>query len=139
MSGEGNGLATREQLLSATAGKRRFNTVMLPVSELFVRIRSLTERELSEYQSEAIGSVRGGYKKSKFEDASRRFIVLCAVDADGNQLFQTADISVLAKWDAADSNFLYDKCAEWVGLNRQDADDLGKNSEQTPADAVLSE
>ena len=56
---EGNGWATREQLLSATAGTRRFAEVTLPVSGLRARIRSLTERDLSEYQSATLGTGGG--------------------------------------------------------------------------------
>lgn len=138
MSGEGNGLATREQLLSATTGKRRHEKVTLPISKLRVRIRSLTERELSAYQSATLGT-GGGVKKSKLEDASRRLIVLCVVDDEGNQVFQNADVGALANWDAADSGYLYDECAKHCGINRQDIEDLVKNSESIPADSVLSE
>jgi hypothetical protein len=138
MSGEGNGLATRDELLSAPAGKRRFAKVALPVSGLRVRIRSLTELELSRYQS-AMLAPGGGIKRSKLDDASRRLIVLCVVDGEGNPLFQDSDLQALADWDSADSGHLYDECAKHCGINRQDIEDLVKASESMAAGSLVSD
>lgn len=135
---ENNGLATAEQLMAAT-GKRRFKELSLPTSGLRVRIRSLTERELSRYQSATIASSGTGLKRSKLEDASRRLILLCLVDHDGNQLLGNDDLLKLADWDAADTSFLYDECAKHCGINRSDIEDLVKNSDEIPAALVHSD
>ena len=135
---EGNELATAEQLM-ATTGRRRYRELTLPTSDLRVRIRSLTERELSRYQSVTIASSGTGLKRSKLEDASRRLIVLCLVDGDGNQIFTDADVPRLADWDAADTSYLYDEGAKHCGINRQDIEDMVKNSEEIPAGSVLSD
>lgn len=135
---ENNGLATAEQLMAAT-GQRRFKELSLPIRGLRVRIRSLTEREMSRYQSVTIASGGTGLKRSKLEDASRRLIVLCLVDQDGNQLLGDENLPKLADWDAADTNFLYDECAQHCGINRSDIEDLVKNSEEMPAGLVHSD
>ena len=137
---EQNGLATAEQLMAvAGTGKRRFRDLSLPTNGLRVRIRSLTERELSRYQSATIASGGTGLKRSKLEDASRRLIVLSLVDHDGNQLLGNGDADRLADWDAADTSFLYDECAKHCGINRSDIEDLVKNSEQTAGALVPSD
>ncbi len=138
MSENDNGLATRDELLAATTGKRRFANVTLPVSLLQVRIRSLTERELSEYQGAVIGANRG-VRRSRLMDANRRLIVLCVVNADGNLVFQPGDVEVVANWDAADSGYLSDVCSRHSGLSQQDIGDLVKNSETIPAGSLVSD
>jgi len=135
---ENNGLATVEQLMAAI-GKRRFKELTLPTSGLRVRIRSLTERELSQYQSATIASGGTGLKRSRLEDATRRLIVLCSVDRDGNLLLKDVDLPRLADWDAADTSFLYEECAKHCGINRSDIEDLVKNSEEMPAGLVHSD
>ncbi len=135
---EQNGLATAEQLMAAT-GKRRFKELTLPISGLRVRIRSLTEREVSRYQSATIASRGTGLKRSKLEDASRRLIVLCLVDHDGNQLLNDGALAGFDEWDSADSGFLYEESANWCGLSQQDIEGLVGNSEGTAAVSVLSD
>jgi hypothetical protein len=135
---ETNGLATAEQLM-AVAGKRRYYELTLPTSKLRVRIRSLTERELSKYQTATIASAGTGIKRSRLEDATRRLIVMCLVDGEGNQVFTDADVPKLADWDAADTSCLYDDCAKHCGINRQDIEDLVGNSEGIPAGSLASD
>jgi hypothetical protein len=101
---EENGLATANQLFNSV-GRRRYEELTIPTSGLRVRIRSLTERELSRYQSATIASTGTGLKRSKLEDASRRLIVLCLVDGEGNPLLRDRDVARLAEWDSADTSF----------------------------------
>ncbi len=54
------------------------------------------------------------------------------VDEDGNPIVPPSDVGKLAELDAADSSYLYEECASHCGINRQDLDDLAKNSEPTP-------
>ena len=135
---EQNGLATAEQLMAA-AGKRRFKELSLPISGLRVRIRSLTEREVSRYQSATIATSGVGLKRSKLEDAGRRLIVLCLIDRDGNRLLNDGALAGFDEWDSADSGFLYGECAAWCGLDQKDIEDLVKNSEQMAGDLVPSD
>ncbi len=135
---EQNGLATAEQLMAAT-GKRRFKKLSLPISGLRVRIRSLTEKEVSRYQAATIATSGVGLKRSKLEDASRRLIVLCLVDLDGNRLLNDGALAGFDDWDSADSGYLYSECAAWCGLDQKDIEDLVGNSEGTAAVSVLSD
>jgi len=61
------------------------------------------------------------------------------VDADGNPILSDSDVMRLADWDAADTSFLYEECAKHCGINRQDIEDLVKNSEEIPAGLVPSD
>jgi len=127
-------LATLDELFSGTP-KRRFREVTLPVMGAELRIRSLTEKEWSGYQAAALNA-KGRVHTSRMLDASRRLIALCLVDADGNQLLGPEHVSKLADWDAADTQFLYDQCAEHCGINQDDIEDLVKNSEATRGDST---
>ena len=133
-----NELATFEQLV-ASGGKRRFDYVTVPTSGLKFRIRSLTERELSSYQS-VIQSARDDKSRQvRLAAANRRFIALCLVDHEGNPIVPPDELGKLAELDAADSSHLYDECARHCGINTQDLEALVKNSEETtPSDLSTS-
>jgi len=129
------GLANAGQLLSdAGRAKRRYKTVDLPVSGHKVRIRSLTERELSEYQTVTVTRRGLGLRRARLEDANRRLIVLCLVDGAGNRLLNDSHADKLAEWDSADTSFLYEEAANFVGLNKEDVEGLVKASERTLVD-----
>lgn len=118
--------------LFSSAPKRRFKTLApLPVSGHVLRIRSLTERELSAYHAATITQGGTGLKKARLEDANRRMIGQCVVDVEGNRLFTDAHLAKLSEWDAADTQFLYNECASHVGIKTEDIEGLIKNSEGT--------
>lgn len=132
---EGNGYATREQLFDASSGKRRFADVTLPVSGLKVRIRSLTEKDLAEYQSAAIQTSTRGVqvRDERMRDANRRFIAACLVHQDGRLMLDRGEHDKLAGMDSVDSQHLYNECAKHTGVNRDDIEALVKNSETIAA------
>jgi hypothetical protein len=110
--------------------RRRFKIIgPLPVSKKRVRIQSLNEGELSAYHAVAVG--KDGFKPSRMEDANRRLIARCLVNADGNRLLADSDAGKLASWDAADAQYVYNECAAFVGLKRDEIEGLEKNSETT--------
>lgn len=127
---ETNGLASVEQLFSGKL-KRRYKVVELPVSEHKVRIQSLSESEVSEYQAATVASSGMGLRRERLKDSNRRLIVLCLVDQAGNRILGKSHIAKLAEWDGADAGFLYNECVTHCGLNRDDIEDLVKNSEGT--------
>lgn len=113
---------------------RRHKYETLPISGLSVRIQSLTEAELSRYEMAVVGtSDKAIARQARIEDAGRRLIVLCLVDTAGNRILNDSHNKLLAEWDAADSNYLYNACAAHVGLRRSDIEELVKNSERTNA------
>ena len=124
---DNNHLASEEELFGKKPA-RRYCELTMPISGHRVRIQSLTERELSRYQMATLASSGTGLKRSRLEDANRRLIVLCLVDSAGNRLLNDSHLERLAEWDAADTAYLYDQCASHCGINRQDIEDLAKNS-----------
>lgn len=127
-------LATFDQLVSS-GGKRRFKYVDLPVSGLRVRIRSLMEAEVSRYSAViATGQGRKTLNINRLEDANRRLIALCLVDAEGNPLVPDGQSVRIGKMDSVDTSHLYEECAAFCGINTGDIEDLVKNSETTPDD-----
>lgn len=125
-----NGYATKDELFSG-APARRFHSVTLPVSKHKVRIRSITEREYSAYQAALVAANGRKLRTDRMEDANRRFIALCLVDGNGNQLLGKNEHNKLSDWDAADSGYLYDECAKHCGINTDDIEGLVKNSDET--------
>ena len=115
---------------------RRFKDLdPLPVRGLVCRIRSLTEREVSSYQTEVISSSGTGMRKDKLRSAERRLISKSLVDGSGQPYVTGKHLVEMAEWDYADIGFLYTEIAKHVGLNKDDIENLVKNSEKTPADA----
>jgi hypothetical protein len=131
-------LASFDQLV-ASGGKRRFKLVTLPICGLTYRIRSLFERELSDYQA-AIQAARDEKQRhQRLKAANRQFIALCLVDVDGNLIVPTDRVGEMAELDGADSSYLYDESVAHVGVNKQDLEDLVGNSEETtPSDSLTS-
>jgi len=133
-----NELATFEQL-AASGGKRRFDKVTLPVCGLTVRIRSLFEEEVSDYQTRVVSAKDEKQRAARLRAASRLLIAMCLVDGEGNPLVPDGEVSKLAKLDGMDTSFLYDECAKHVGINTADVEELVKNSETiTPCDSPTS-
>lgn len=125
-------LANLEQLLKiGREKKRRYKDVTLPCSGLTVRLQSLTEWELSNYQTEMLSKKgpAGSFSKSKLLDANRRLFLLCIVDESGARMLNESHLPVLAEWDSADTSYLYEECSKHCGINRDDIEDLVKNSD----------
>lgn len=131
-----NGLATADDL-RAVGGKvvRRFKDLEpLPITKVLVRIQSMTEGEMSKWQM-AVHGTRGQTVRARMEDAERRLFVHCMVDADGNQLLAKGETDIFVDWDAVDTATLYNECAGWCGINRDDIEALIKNSSATTAES----
>ncbi len=126
-----NNFATKDQLLAAANGRRRFREVALPVSGLTLRVRSLTEGEVSAYFAHVATAKSDAGRGKRIENATRRLFALCLVDGDGNRLLSDADSESMAGLDAADSQVLYDACATHAGISQRDIEDLVKNSVAT--------
>lgn len=128
-----NGVANKDQLLAAATGRRRFREVSLPVSGLAVRIRSLTESEVSAYYAHVATAKTDTGRNKRIENANRRMFALCLVDHEGNRLLTDAEADCLGNLDAADSQELAVACQQHAGINQRDVEDLVKNSEPTGA------
>lgn len=131
-------IANAATLFGKSSPRRHVVVGPLPVrgqpEGAYVRLRSLTEREVSAYQALSIAKRGDGLRTDRLKDANRRLIALCLVDEEGNPYVTPAMQNEMADWDAADTGFLYDECAKHCGLNKSDIEDLVKNSEATPAE-----
>lgn len=119
-------LATRTTFLRKTP--RRYRYVSLPELELSVRIQSLTEKEKSEFEAWVLDK-KGGLVRERLLSGRRRLIVLCLVDEEGNRLLADDDTATLAELDGAPLSRLFDECRLHVGLERDDLENLIKNSD----------
>ena len=124
-------LATVDELFHDRS-PRRYQELTLPVSGKRIRFQSLYEDELSAYQAVTMSS--RGFRRSRLEDANRRLLTLCLVNAQGRRLLTAKQADKFKLWDAADSQVAYDAVIKHVGINREDIEDLIKNSEKTTVD-----
>ena len=120
---ESNGYADKASILGAN--KRRFRDVDVPLIGK-VRIRSLTERERSEYEA---GFLDGSGNVSSLVDSKVRLIVLCVCNAEGHRLFTDEEATVLSDVDAVVTNTLADECRRLSGFSDEDVGKLEKNLE----------
>ena len=120
---EQNGYATKAALLAAN--KRRFTDVDVPgVGKM--RLRSLTERERSGYESGMLGK-DGRTNLKKIAEAKVALIVLCLCDAEDRQLLSSADAAALGELDSSVTNVLFDACTKHCGISETDVEELAKN------------
>jgi hypothetical protein len=118
-------VATRELFLAPP--KPRYTDFPLPVSNLTVRIRSLTELERTQFENSRYGR-DGKLIPGRLEDTKARLICLCLVDAAGGQLLKTGDEQAVLQMDSADTGALYDACWDHVGFAvKRNPDDDAKN------------
>ncbi len=131
-----NGLATAEELCGDGGVVRRYRRETLPITGKKVRIRSLSEGEMTDYQAKLTRISRGGgvdIIASALKTANRRLIVLCLVDALGNLILRNNHVGAMIAWDSADVNYLYTVCTEHCGVSRDDIEQIVKNSAEIPA------
>ena len=119
--GNGNGFITREQLLAKA--KRRYQEFEVPDFGK-VRIRSLTERERSNFEADIQGS-KGEYRRSKMIQARRRLIALTVVDGEGNLLLNQAnDVKALEEQDGSVTDAIFEQSMVHCGIKENDIEVL---------------
>lgn len=125
---------TKAEDLFVRPAKRRFKIIDLtPVSQMRFRIVSLTAGEFATHERQMFSS-KGRVIMARVEDAVERLIVLCVVDENGNRLMTRADVqNIKDKWDAADTQHVYEQCALHIGVDAEEMDAVRKNLQGTPA------
>ena len=128
-------LLSREALLKKTIN-RRYQTIDLPTGGS-VRIRSITEKERSEYEVAMLKF--GGKRKNEqgkmdinqkaLQTARLRLIVLCLVDDKDNRMFNDDEISLLQSMDSADAKVIGDACDAMLNANSEYFEELMGNSD----------
>jgi len=121
----------REKALAAV--KRRF--VDVPMDDLipgvpFIRLQSLTAGELNKVREAKVKAQSSNDLKIAIETEPRRYIVACAIEDDGSQMFTLEDVIALEVTDAAIVERLGDHARAHVAPFRT-VEDIAKNSEAT--------
>lgn len=136
-------ITSREELFSKIGrAKRRYRNVHLPVCNSTVRIRSLTEGELSRWQQRLLRKDGRSLDPSAARAANRSLFALCMVDDNGDRLMADNESANLADMDSADSSKLYEEIQEHLGVDPSDLGDTGeleKNCETTDEDSSPSD
>lgn len=93
--------------------------------EWVLKLRGMTGRERDLF--EASMAPKGNSKKPNLDNFRARLVVQCAVDEEGNRLFNNGDIKMLGEKSALALSRVFDKCQEMNGLTDADVDDLTEN------------
>ena len=115
---------TKSQVLEA----QDLPTVSVPVPQWGgdVLLRTLTGAEREELEKRIERFKRGSGVSGK--DSVRAVaIVMCAVDDNGQPLFEEKDAEALAKKSGAALDRLFDEILDLNGMSKRAADDLAKN------------
>lgn len=99
---------------------------------LVMIVRSLNERERSEYEVVTMATEKDKKSTERLRTAKRRLIVASAVTEEGGDLlFRVDDVDALQEVDALQVNLLFDACVKLNGFADTDIEDLIKNSAPT--------
>ena len=99
-----------------------------------VRIRSLTERELSAYQAGFLDK-HGEPSSKRIAEMRRRIIALCVVDSEGTRLLTDQDADAIGNGDSAVMGCIQEEIQEHINFGSDDdLEELAKNSEAIHAD-----
>jgi hypothetical protein len=88
---------------------------------------------------EASMAPRGNSRKPNMENFRARLVAQCAVDVDGNRLFNSGDLKMLGSKSAKALSRVYDKCQEMNGLSDADVEELVEDFGDTPNDPSTSD
>lgn len=94
-------------------------------SQWVLKLRGMTGAERDRF--EASMAPKGRSNKPNMENFRARLIVQCAVDEDGNRLFNAGDIKMLGSKSSLALSRVFDKCQEMNGLSDSDVDELTEN------------
>ena len=90
-----------------------------------LRLRGMTGRERDLF--EASMAPKGNSKKPNLDNFRARLVVQCAVDEEGNRLFNSGDIKMIGEKSSLALSRVFDKCQEMNGLSDADVDELTEN------------
>lgn len=90
--------------------------------EWVLRLRGMTGFERDRF--EASMAPKGNSKKPNMENFRARLIVQCAIDEQGNRIFNAGDIKMLGSKSAKALGRVFDKCQEMNGLSDSDVEEL---------------
>jgi hypothetical protein len=90
-----------------------------------LKLKGMTGRERDLF--EASMAPKGNSKRPNLDNFRARLIVQCAVDEEGNRLFNNGDIKWIGEKAAKSISRVFDKCQSMNGLTDADVDELTEN------------
>lgn len=96
-----------------------------------VRVRTLTgsERDAFEAESVQVSTGRKGSQQTVKANIRARLVAMCAVDEQGQLMFERGDVLKLGQKSAAALERVFDACARLNGMSDEDVAELEGNSE----------
>lgn len=101
-----------------------------------LRLRGMTGTERDRF--EASMAPKGNSKRPNMENFRARLITWCAVDEEGNRLFNAGDVKMLGAKSAKALGRVFDKCQEMNGLSDSDIDELTEDFGDGPNEPSTS-
>lgn len=102
-----------------------------------LKLKGMTGRERDRF--EASMAPKGNSKKPNMENFRARLIVQCAVDEEGQKLFNSGDIGWLGEKSAKSLSRIFDKCQELNGLSDSDVEELTEDFGDAPNEGSTSD
>lgn len=102
-----------------------------------LKLRGLTGSERDRF--EASIAPKGNSNRPNMKNFRARMITWCAVDEDGNRLFNSGDVDMLGEKSAKALGRVFDKCQEMNGLSDSDIDELTEDFTDGPSGSSTSD
>ena len=102
-----------------------------------LRLKGMTGTERDRW--EASMQPKGNSKKPNLENFRARLIIQCAVDEQGNRIFNAGDARMLGSKSAKSISRIFDKCQEMNGLSEDDVESLTEDFDDDPNEGSTSD
>jgi len=96
-----------------------------------VWIQTLTGTQRDDFEQTMLASRE---EKRKLSNVRARLCALCIVDADGERLFENADVQALGHKSGTVLDRIFEACRKLNGFSDADVKELEGNSGDTPSD-----
>ncbi|MFJ4828391.1 hypothetical protein ACIP79_00395 [Streptomyces sp. NPDC088747] len=106
--------------------------------EYEVRLRTLTGTERDRFE-QFMAEGQNGKRKQNLDNFRARMITLCAVDEQGQRIFNSADIKALGTKSSAALARLFNKCQEMNGFTEKDVEELTEDFDDAPEEPSTSD
>lgn len=102
-----------------------------------LKLKGMTGRQRDLF--EASMAPKGNSRKPNMDNFRARLVAQCAVDEEGNRLFNSGDLKMLGEKSAKALSRVYDKCQEMNGLSDSDVEELTEDFGDTPSEPSTSD
>ncbi len=128
-------LLSGEEILAAADYK--FEDVDVPEWGGSVRIKGLTGEERDAFEASTV-QTRGKNVKQNLKNLRARLVVMAAIDAEGNKIFQPYQIDALGKKSAAALDRCFAVAQRLSRISDEDIEELTEDFELAPSDSSTS-